>query len=105
MDIYNSISSLKGVGPKAVEKFNKISIFNILDLLLYFPRDYEYVNGNSSFEEIDVENKQILSCKVIGIKRDLRTKTGKTISTIEFDYNGHKVEGKWFKGESRWWRR
>ena len=96
MDIYNSISSLKGVGAKVTEKFNRISVFNILDLLLYFPRDYEYVNGNSSFEEIDVENKQILSCKVIGIKRDLRTKTGKTISTIEFDYNGHKVEGKWF---------
>lgn len=96
MDIYNSISTLKGVGPKVLEKFNRISVFNILDLLLYFPRDYEYVNGNSSFEEIDEETKQILSCKVIGIKRDIRTKTGKNISTIEFDYNGYKVEGKWF---------
>ena len=96
MDIYNSISSLKGVGPKVTEKFNRVSVFNILDLLLYFPRDYEYVNGNTSFEEIDVETKQILSCKVIGIKRDIRTKNGKTISCIEFDYNNHKVEAKWF---------
>ena len=96
MYIYNSISTLKGVGPKVLEKFNRISVFNILDLLLYFPRDYEYVNGNSSFEEIDGETKQILSCKVMGIKRDIRTKTGKNISIIEFDYNGYKVEGKWF---------
>lgn len=96
MDIYNSISTLKGVGPRALEKFNRISVFNILDLLLYFPRDYEFVGGNSSFEEIDGETKQILSCKVVEIKRDIRTKTGKNISTIEFDYKNHKVEGKWF---------
>ncbi|MGG7176030.1 ATP-dependent DNA helicase RecG [Clostridium paraputrificum] len=96
MDIYSSVSTLKGVGPKVLERLNKVSIFNILDLLLYFPRDYEFVNGNIPFEEIDGEEKQILTCKVMGIKRDVRTKTGKTISTVDFDYNGHLVQGKWF---------
>ena len=96
MDIYSSVSTLKGVGPKVLEKLNKVSIFNILDLLLYFPRDYEFVNGNIPFEEIDGEEKQILSCKVVAFKRDVRTRTGKIITTIEFDYNGHRVDGKWF---------
>lgn len=96
MNIYSSVSTLKGVGPKVLERLNKVSIFNILDLLLYFPRDYEFINGNIPFEEIDGEEKQILSCKAIQIKRDTRTRTGKTISTIEFEYNGHKVNGKWF---------
>ncbi|MBS5926074.1 MAG: ATP-dependent DNA helicase RecG [Clostridium sp.] len=96
MDIYSSVSTLKGVGPKVLEKLNKVSIFNILDLLLYFPRDYEFVNGNIPFEEINGEEKQILSCKVVAFKRDVRTRTGKTITTIEFDYNGHRVDGKWF---------
>ena len=77
MDIYSSVSTLKGVGPKVLEKLNKVSIFNILDLLLYFPRDYEFVNGNIPFEEIDGEEKQILSCKVVAFKRDVRTRTGK----------------------------
>ena len=40
MDIYSNVSTLKGVGPKVLERLNKVSIFNILDLLLYFPRDY-----------------------------------------------------------------
>lgn len=96
MDIYSSVSTLKGVGPKVLEKLNRASIFNILDLLLYFPRDYEIINGNPSFEAIDGEIKQILTCKVISIKRDIRTRTGKFLSTIEFDYCGHKIEGKWF---------
>lgn len=96
MDIYDSIGTLKGVGPKALEKFNRASIFNILDLLLYFPRDYEFCNANIPFESIDGEEKQILSCTVVGILRDMKTRTRKTISTVEFDYNGHKVLGKWF---------
>ena len=96
MDIYDSIGTLKGVGPKALEKFNRASIFNILDLLLYFPRDYEFCNANIPFENIDGEEKQILSCTVVGIERDMKTRTKKIITTVEFEYNGHKVLGKWF---------
>lgn len=96
MDIYNSIGTLKGVGKKTLEKFNRASIFNILDLLLYFPRDYEYLSGNVAFEEIREDEKQILSVKVIAIQKDMKTRTRKTISTIEFSYKGHKVLGKWF---------
>ncbi len=53
MNIYSDISSLKGVGPKATEKLNRCGIFNILDILLYFPRDYEFVGGNTDFDIID----------------------------------------------------
>ncbi|MBD7910410.1 ATP-dependent DNA helicase RecG [Clostridium cibarium] len=96
MDIYSPVSSIKGVGPRVLEKLNKAAIFNILDLLLYFPRDYEFLSGNPEFEEIDSETRQILTCKVVAIKKDVRTRTGKFLSTIEFEYKGHKVDCKWF---------
>ncbi|NFN17105.1 ATP-dependent DNA helicase RecG [Clostridium botulinum] len=96
MDIYSEISLMKGVGPKLTEKLNKCGIFNILDLLLYFPRDYEFIDSNILFEDINGDEKQILRCKVIRIKGNIKTKTGKILTTIEFEYNGHKVYGKWF---------
>ncbi len=96
MNIYDSIDKLKGVGPKVLEKFNKASIFNILDLLLYFPWDYEYCNSNIPFQNIDGEEKNILTCTVRGAHKDIKTRNRKTISTIEFDYLGHTVYGKWF---------
>ncbi|WP_194190520.1 ATP-dependent DNA helicase RecG [Clostridium chrysemydis] len=96
MNIYSSINQLKGVGPKSIEKLNKIGIFNILDLLVYFPRDYEFINGNIPVKDIESEEKQILRCKVKRIKGDMRTKTRKVITTIEFEYLGHIVNGKWF---------
>lgn len=96
MDIYSNISVLKGVGPKATEKLNKCGIFNILDILLYFPRDYEFINGNADFENITGEDKQILKCEVVKLHRDIKTRSGKLLTTIDFKYNNHKVSGKWF---------
>ena len=37
----DSISVLKGVGPKKVEIFHDIGIKTIEDLALYFPKSYE----------------------------------------------------------------
>ena len=96
MNISMEISYLKGVGPKLTEKLNKCGIFTVYDLLLYFPRDYEYLKGNTEFNEINEEEKQILSCRVIGYDRDIKTKTGKILSTVKFDYKGNIVLGKWF---------
>lgn len=96
MNIYSNISELKGVGPKASEKLNRCGIFNILDILLYFPRNYEFVDGNADFESISGEDKQILKCEVIKFKSDIRTKTGKILTTIDFNYDGYRVSGKWF---------
>jgi ATP-dependent DNA helicase RecG len=96
MNISMEVSALKGVGPKLTEKLNKCGIFTLYDLLLYFPRDYEFIKSDVDFNEIDGDDKQILSCRVIGYDRDIKTKSGKILSTIKFDYKGHIVLGKWF---------
>ena len=96
MNIYTTVNNIKGVGLKSTEKLNEVGIFSILDLLLYFPRDYEFVNGNNSINEIDENEKQILKCNMVKLKGDFRTKTGKIITTIEFNYKGIKVIAKWF---------
>lgn len=96
MNIYTEVSGIKGVGPKATERLNKVGIFSILDLLLYFPRDYEFINGNKNINEISEDEKQILTCKMVRFKGDFKTRTGKILTTIEFDYCNTKVSGKWF---------
>lgn len=96
MNIYMDVEAIKGIGPKSKERLNKAGIFTILDLLLYFPRDYEFVNGNEDFKEIDESEKKILTCTFKRFKGSMITKNRKTITTLEFEYNRHIVEGKWF---------
>lgn len=96
MDTYSDIKYVKGVGPKMAENLNKCGIFNILDLLLYFPRDYENVSANKSILECAKTEKVIIECTVLNILRDIRLKNNKTLSTIIFCQGDNKFKGKWF---------
>lgn len=96
MNVYNSISSIKGVGPKTAEALEKCCIFNILDLLLYFPRDYEMISACDALPENNNLGKVIINCKVVRIEKDIKTKTGKILSTIIFDDGNSLFKGKWF---------
>ncbi|MGL4847941.1 MAG: ATP-dependent DNA helicase RecG [Clostridium sp.] len=96
MDIFLGVENIKGIGPKSKERLNKAGIFTLLDLLLYFPRDYEFVNGNEAFKEIDESERKILTCTFKRFKGNMQTKNRKTITTLEFEYDGHIIEGKWF---------
>ncbi|WP_411683011.1 ATP-dependent DNA helicase RecG [Clostridium thailandense] len=96
MDIYNDIACLKGVGPKTTDILKKCCVFNILDLLLYFPRDYDVISSCGSLSDEKNVGKVIINCRVIKIDKDVRTKNGKVISTVVFDDGSSLFKGKWF---------
>ena len=96
MDIYSDIKYIKGVGPKMAENLNKCGIFNVLDILLYFPRDYENVSVHKSILECQENEKVIIECSVLNVLKDVRLKNNKTLSTIVFCQGDNKFKGKWF---------
>ena len=96
MDIYSDIKYIKGVGPKMAETLNKCGIFNVLDLLLYFPRDYEHVSVRKSILGCEESEKVIVECTVLNVLKDVRLKNNKTLSTIIFCQGENKFKGKWF---------
>ncbi|WP_279146255.1 ATP-dependent DNA helicase RecG [Clostridium tyrobutyricum] len=94
MDAYSDIGILKGVGPKTMSALNKCCIFSVLDLLLYLPREYKSISQfGSSSSNI---GKIILNCVVKSITRDIRTKTGKIMSTVIFENEDGIFAGRWF---------
>ncbi|WP_409068588.1 ATP-dependent DNA helicase RecG [Clostridium sp. FAM 1755] len=94
MNVYSPITTLKGVGSKTKEQLEKCMIFNIMDLLLYFPRDYEFVD-NYSKDKLS-SKKVIIKVQVENIKRDVRTRTGKILTTIIFNDGEKAIVGSWF---------
>ena len=96
VNLYNDISYVKGVGPKMAEKLNKSGIYSVLDLLLYFPRDYELITVGDDISGFNEKDKVILECKVVSVLRDIRTKNNKILSTIIFSANNKTFKGQWF---------
>ncbi|MBX4269350.1 ATP-dependent DNA helicase RecG [Clostridium estertheticum] len=96
MDTYSDIKYVKGVGPKMAESLNKCGIFNVLDLLLYFPRNYENISVCKSILECAKAEKVIIECTVLNVLGDIRLKNNKTLSTIIFCQGDNEFKGKWF---------
>lgn len=96
MDIYNSVGILKGVGPKTLENLNKCGIFTIIDLLLYFPRDYKIIRTCNSLKDALEKQEIIITGEVLEIKRDVRTRSGKIISTVILQNEEEKIKCRWF---------
>ncbi|ABK61701.1 ATP-dependent DNA helicase RecG [Clostridium novyi] len=96
MNVYDDIVSLKGIGPKTKELLNQCNIYNILDLLLYFPRDYEKTYYCDDISKITNEDKVLIKAKVKSIKKDAYVKRNMVISTVEFIKDNVTFKGKWF---------
>lgn len=96
MNIYSSVTAIKGVGPKMAEKLGQCGIYSVLDLLLYFPRDYESIFIVDELNDINGKEKVILEVEVERILPDIRTKTRKVMTTIRFSHKGVAVKGLWF---------
>ena len=75
MLLNENISCIKGVGKKYSEAFYKKGINSVEDLIMYFPRDYEYIGT--------ISRKDIFKGIVSSIKKDTYTRNGLVITTIE----------------------
>lgn len=64
MHLHSPLSELKGFGPKSAEKFQKLNIFTIEELLLYYPFRYEDFKSKSVFDLQDGE-KAVLNGRVV----------------------------------------
>ena len=59
MNLHQPLSVLPGIGPKSAEKFKKLGIETLEDLLLYFPFRYEDFKTRNVLELEDGEKAVI----------------------------------------------
>ncbi len=100
MDKNNQILSqsaqfIKGVGPKKIKSLNNLNIFNVRDLLFYFPRRYEDRSNLKKINKISVGSVETVRGRVLtmGLRR-LRGR--KTIFQLAVGDESGVVYGTWF---------
>ncbi|RDU23095.1 ATP-dependent DNA helicase RecG [Anaerosacchariphilus polymeriproducens] len=95
MKVTDSIDSLKGIGEKTKLLFYKIGIYQLNDLLHYYPRDYEIYKEPSPLKDIDTDRP----VAVIGlIEKELQIKTiGRLkLITTTIKVDDEKIKITWF---------
>lgn len=83
MYLEQKIQVLNKVGPKTSEKLKKIGLETLLDLLLFFPRDYQNIFIGESLDNFKVGDLVSIKGDLVSISKPLRLQ-GKVIITMTF---------------------
>jgi len=74
----NSLSNIAGIGPKTIEKLQKIGIEEPSDLIYHFPRDYIDFTHTSSIDNAPFEENITIKAKLIAFK-NIYSRNGKNV--------------------------
>ena len=121
MNLHQALTALPGVGPKSAEKFKKLGLESLQDLLLYFPFRYEDFKSKNVLDLEDGEKAVIsgivatpANVQYYGYKRNrlrFTIKQGEVAIAVNFfnqPYLADKIElgatvaifGKWDKAKA-----
>lgn len=85
-----NIQFLKGVGPKRAKRLNRLNIFEIKDLLTFYPKDYEDRSKVSLLRESPMGEKTSLEVEILGQAQVVRPRKNMSILKIPFrDISGN----------------
>ena len=82
MDLTEDVKYIKGVGPNRVTLLNKIGIFNVKDLITYYPRGYE--DRSKPKNICECVNGEVALIEAIAVSRfiDTRISKGRTMQKL-----------------------
>lgn len=97
MNIKDSITTIKGIGPQREKLFNKLGIFNISQLLEYFPVTYELRKMIKSIKSVKHGENILVKGTIIGNPVVNRLRKNLTITTVQAqDEYSNKFQVVWF---------
>lgn len=98
MQINDSISVLKGVGPKKVEIFRDMGIETIEDLALYFPRSYEDRRTVTPISELKAGSDFLIQARLVNKRMGANRFNKKTPLVLSVSDDSGMLEVVFFNG-------
>ncbi|MFA5858969.1 MAG: ATP-dependent DNA helicase RecG [Elusimicrobiota bacterium] len=96
-DLNKEVKYLKGIGPRRAEKFARLGIHTISDLLHYYPCRWESRGTVTSISNINQEGVKVTLCGVVKSKKLIRTHSRMQLYKIMVDDGSGLAEAVWFK--------
>lgn len=91
----DNLESLPKVGPKTIEKLNKLSIIKPIDLLYHFPNRYIDFSQHTDISRIVVDTNVTITGKIISFQ-NIFTRHGKNLQKAVIEDNTGQISLLWF---------
>lgn len=82
MDLKKDIQFIKGVGPNRATLLNKLGIFNLKDLITYFPREHEDRGKIKNIAELENGEEALVSAFPVGRLNEIKIRKNLTLCKL-----------------------
>ncbi len=82
MNLEKDIQYIKGVGPKKAEILNKIGIYNLEDLITYFPRQHEDRGNAKNISELIDGEEALISAYPVSRMNEIKIRKNLTLCKL-----------------------
>ncbi len=96
MELESSITAIKGIGAKTEKLMNRIGVYTVKDILLYFPRDYIQYQDPVRPEEIACEGVYAVIGKILSVPVLKRTNRMELVQADAGGFSG-SIGLVWFR--------
>lgn len=95
MQVNDSVLKIKGIGEKSAECYHKLGIYSVMDLLNFYPRDYEHFELPKPIADLQEGEVASIECYLAETPKLIPGKRTKILLAKAKDYSG-TIELKWF---------
>ena len=82
MDLKKEVQYIKGVGPSRVKLLNKLGIFNLEDLITYYPREYEDRSKPKMISELVDGEESLISAFPVARMSEIKIRRNLTLCKL-----------------------
>ena len=82
MDLEKDIQYIKGVGPNRATLLNKLGIYNLKDLITYFPREHEDRGKIKNIAELENGEEALVSAFPVGRLNEIKIRKNLTLCKL-----------------------
>ena len=96
IDLKKDVKYIKGVGPNRATLLNKLGIFNLQDLITYFPREYEDRGKPKKIAELE-DGEEVLICATpISRLNEVKIRNNLTLCSLVVSDETGKMKITWY---------
>lgn len=96
MKLETSVQYLKGVGPKAAEKLQRLGMETVRDLLFYYPWRYDDFSHPTKISNLRINDNAIIKAKIIEIKKAYTKRRWMTLIEALLKDESGQAKAVWF---------
>ena len=82
VDLEKEIKFIKGVGPNRATLLNKLGIYNLKDLITYFPREHEDRGKAKNISELEDGEEALICAYPVGRMNEVRRRGNLTLCKL-----------------------